>query len=159
MTVTMNKQVVEAKWTTKQIQENVARVYALQFVTAMQLLHKFGGEQALTEFESQMRSARVEHIKSLGVKTPIELAKAMAEFDTNVFGSKVEIWGDEKQASMKFVSCAMWEALKKVGKFDAKKEEEMGHKFENCMKNTAKEFGFNIEMKMEGETCVVSFIK
>lgn len=156
---TMTKTVVAPTWTTTQIQENVARVYATQFVTAMQVIGKFGGEAALTEFETEMRKARIEHIKSLGVKTPIELAKAMAEFEANVFGSKIEIVGDDKHAELKYISCAMWEALKKVGKLDAKKEEEMGSKFESCMKNTAKEFGFNAEFKMEGETCTVSFNK
>jgi hypothetical protein len=158
MTLTMSKTVVEPKWTTVQIQENIARVYGVQFITAMNIISKFGPE-AVEEFQTEMRKHKIEHFKSLGVKTPAELVKAMAEFEVNVFGSKVEIWGDEKQAFLKYNSCAMWNAVQKYGKLTPKQEEEMGSKFEKCTQNLAKELGFKAESKFEGETCVLSFSK
>jgi len=44
-TATLNKTVVEPKWTTTQIQEQVTRIYAQQMLTAQQVLAKYG-EQA-----------------------------------------------------------------------------------------------------------------
>jgi hypothetical protein len=159
MTVTLNKTVIEPKWTTHQIQENVARVHAMTFMTAMNHLGKVGGEKAIEEFQNEMRTFKVEHLKTLGVKTPIELAKALAEFEVNVFGSKIEIWGDETKAFIQYNQCAMWNSMKKFGKLTEKQEEEMGAKYEHCMQMLAKDFGFKSETKFEGETCILSFSK
>lgn len=160
MTATISKTVITPTWTIGQIQESIARVHGIQFFTTMQILGKLGGEQAIQEFQSEMRKVKVAHYKTLGVKTPIELAKAIAEFETNVFGSKIEIWGDDKQAFLQYDSCAIWNAMQKAGNLTPKQEEEMGAKFESCMKSLAQEFGFKGETKFEGEACcVISFSK
>jgi len=117
------------------------------------------GEELTKEFQTAMLHNKVEHFKKLEVKTPIELVKAMAEFEANVFGSKIEIWGDEKSAHMQYNACGMWNAMKKFGKMEPKQEEMMGTQFATCMTNLAKEFGFKGETKMEGEIALVSFTK
>jgi hypothetical protein len=155
---TITKTKIEPNWTAQKIQENVARIHGLTFMTAMKTLAKHG-QEAVNEFQTEMRNLKVEHYKANGVKTPIDLAKAIAEFETNLFGSKIEVWGDEKAAHLQYNSCAMWDSMKKYGKFSPKQEEEMGANFDNCMQMLAKDFGFKGETKFEGETCVISFTK
>ena len=157
-TATLNKTVVEPKWNTTQIQEQVTRVYGLQFMTALQILAKYG-EEAQKEFGTAMREHKLNYYKSLNVKTPIELVKAMSEFEANVFGSKIEIWGDEKSATLKYNSCAMWNAMQKHGKMTQQQEEQMGSKWEQCMQSLSDELGFKLETKFEGECCTMTFSK
>jgi len=157
-TATLNKQTVEAKWNTVKLQEEFSRVIATNMMTTMGVLCKHG-EELTKEFQTAMLHNKVEHFKKLEVKTPIELVKAMAEFEANVFGSKIEIWGDEKSAHMQYNACGMWNAMKKFGKMEPKQEEMMGTQFATCMTNLAKEFGFKGETKMEGEVALVSFTK
>ncbi|HEY9775505.1 MAG TPA: hypothetical protein V6C81_17195 [Planktothrix sp.] len=158
-TATLNKTKVEQKWDTHKIQEEIARLMGVQYLTTMNVLQKVGGEKAVHEFQAAMRQNKVEHYKKLGANTPVELVKLMSEFEANVFGSKIEIWGDEKSASLKYDSCAMWNAMKKHGNFNAQQEEQMGKGFESCMTDLAKEFGFHAETKMEGETAIITFTK
>jgi len=159
-TVTLNKQVVEPKWNTTQIQEEAVRAHSMLYLTAMNTVAKLGGEKAVQEFQTEMRQHKVEHYKKVGVKTPLELVKAMAEFEANVFGSKIEISGDENKAELKYNQCAMWNAMKNFGHLNAQQEEQMGRSFEMCVQNLAKEFGFKAETKFEGDqTCVLHFSK
>ncbi len=160
MTATISKTVIAPTWNVEKIQETVAKVQANQMLTVMEVLAKNGGDKAIEEFQTAIRLHKVEHYKAIGVKTPIELAKAIGEFETNVFGSKVEVWGDDKQASIQYNSCAMWNAIEKTGKLTPEHKEAMGAKMQNCMSLLAKEFGFKGETKFEGEnSCVVSFSK
>jgi hypothetical protein len=153
--------IVETTWNTKQIQEETSRVLATQFVTTMGLLHKVGGEAAVKEFKTAMEAFKVEHFKGLGVKTPYELVKAIAEFDTNVYGSKVEIWGDEHTASMKYVSCGMWAAMEKHNLIKPEMKEEMSKGFGTCMQSLGQKFGFTTEAEMctTEKTATVTFKK
>ena len=89
MTTAAVKTPIEAKWNTHKIQEEAARVIASNYLAIHQVLGKYG-EQAINEFETTIRKYKVDHLKSVGVKNPIDLVKALGEFDTNVYGSKVE---------------------------------------------------------------------
>jgi hypothetical protein len=158
MTTTAVKTPVEAKWNTAKIQEEAARVMASNFLAIHQVLGKLG-EQAVTEFETVARKYKVDHLKSLGVKTPIELVKALGEFDTNVYGSKVEVTGNETSASITYNACGMWNAVQKVGKLTPEQEERMGKGFESCMQNLAKEMGMKASLNFQGESCTTTFTK
>ncbi len=156
-TATLTKHVVEAKWNTVKLQEEFARVVATNMMTTMHVMCK--NEEMMKEFQTAMLHNKVEHFKALHVTNPMELVKAMAEFEANLFGSKIEIWGDEKAAHMQYNACGMWNAMKKTGKMEPKQEEKMGEQFAMCTQNLAKEFGMKAEVKMEGETCLMTFTK
>jgi hypothetical protein len=158
-TATLSKITVKPTWTVEKLQQNVARAYAMQLIAAMTVLGKHGGEKALEEFQTIMRSNKVEHLKGLGVKTPIELVQHLAEFEANVFGSVVEIWGDEKAAHMTYTTCGMWKAMEASGKLSAEQIEKMGAGMQNCMSLTAKEFGLNAEVVKSNDLCTVNFTK
>ena len=160
MTATITKTQIAQTWNVEKIHETVAKVQAHQMLTSMEVLAKLGGDKAIEEFQTAMRLNKVEHYKAIGVKTPLELVKAIGEFEVNVFGSKVEVWGDDKQASIQYNSCAMWNAIEKTGKLTPEHKQAMGAKMQNCMSLLAQEFGFKGETKFEGENCaVVTFSK
>ena len=158
MTVAIKRTPVEAKWTIPQIQQEASRAFATNCMAAMQIISKHG-EPAVKEYQDLIHKFQLEHLKSKGVKNPLELAKAKAEFETNVFGSKIDVEGDENRAVIIYNSCAMWEAMKKFGNLTPEKEEKMGQNFSQCVQGFAKEFGFKGEVKMEGETCSITFSK
>lgn len=152
MTTVLNKIKVQPTWNKEQTQAGTARMMANQLLSAMTVLAKYGDE-AIKEFDQSVRSRKIEYYKSLGVKTPIDLVKAQAEFETNVFGSEIEYWGDEKTAHLCYKTCGMWDAIEKYGELSKEQEEKMGEHFQTCVQNTAREFGFKGDVKFEGEEC------
>jgi hypothetical protein len=157
-TVIERKTPVEAKWNPKQIQEITAKIFARNCMVSHAVIAKFGPD-AVKELDKQLLAGRVEHYKKLGVKTPIDLVKAIAEVETNVFGSKIQILGDEKKASLVYDDCAIWKNMKEIGQLTPKQEEEMGTQFEQGMQNLAREFGFKSELKFEDPCATVTFSK
>jgi hypothetical protein len=149
---------VEAKWSVQKLQEETARVMASNCLAAQQVLSKYG-EEAVSEYKAVSRKFRVDYIKSLGAKTPYEVAKAMAEGEANLFGSKIVLSGDEKNASLTYNSCGMWEALKKVGNLTPEQEAKMGEGFQSCMQDLAHDLNLKADVKMNENTCTVSFSK
>jgi hypothetical protein len=157
-TAISNKASVEAKWPQAKAQEEAAQAMARILVSAINTLGKYG-EEAMKEFDKQGRTLKVQHFKKLGVNSPIDLVKAMAEFDANVLGSKVEIAGDEKQASLSYQSCAIWNAMSQLCKPTAEQEQKMSGHFEACMSELGKEFGFKTEAKLAETGATVTFSK
>src|SRR2546428_8075815 len=98
-TAVAQKTPVEAKWNTEKRSEETAKLFARQFLVTMQTLGKLGPE-AHEEFTRNLIASKVEYYKNAGVKTPIDLVHAMSEFESNIFGSKIRIVGDEKRAEL-----------------------------------------------------------
>lgn len=157
-TVAIKRTPVEAKWNTQKIQEAAARAFAVNNMAAMAVISK-QGENAILEFQHMVHEQQLKHLKTLGVKNPLDLVKAKAEFEANVFGSKIDIEGDENCAHLIYNECAMWNAMQKIGNLTPEQQEKMGKTFGMCVSNFAKEWGFTGEVKMDGECCTVTFRK
>jgi hypothetical protein len=155
---TATKTPVQATWTPTKVQEETARMAASNCFVAYQAIAKHG-EESLKEYQNAARQMRIEHLKTLGIKGAFDLAKAIGEQDANLFGSKIEISGDEKSATLTYLSCGMWNAMKKLGKLTPEQEAKMGEGFQSCMQATATEFGLKTDVQMEGTTCTIGFAK
>ena len=156
MTTTVTK--VQTKWETKKTQENTANAFAAIYLSAYQALSQ-AGEKAHEEFNNLMVQHKIAHYKAAGVKTPLDLVRTMAETEHNLFGSEVEISGDENKATIKWNTCGMWNACKTLGKLTPEQEQKMG---ENCSATSAKlakEFGFKAEPNMTKDTWEMTFSK
>jgi hypothetical protein len=161
-TATTNKTPVQASWNPTKIQQETAEAFARNMGITMSILAK--QPEAMKEFEKLSTESKVAYYKQLGVKTPLDLVKAMAEFETNVFGSKIKFWGDDKQASMEYEVCGCWNAMQKVGVANSKNEEELGKGWAACLDRTAKGFGFSKAEVTYGtnpaEACaVITFVR
>lgn len=157
MTAVAQKTEVKPTWTADKMQEMTSHMMANNYMSTMQVLCK-QGEAAIKEFQEVSKKPMMAYYKKLGVKTPIEIIKAKAEFETNMFGSKIEFWGDEKEAHLLYNSCGMWNAMKECG-MDKAQEEKMCASMENCIKEFAQEFGLKGEVKMEGEKATITLRK
>jgi hypothetical protein len=157
MTV-LQKNTTKPTWKPEQMQELYSQMMANSFTSAMAVLCKHG-EEAVKEFQTISRKPMIEYYKKLGVKTPIEIIKAKAEMETNVFGSQIEFWGDDNEAHLTYNKCGMWEAMKKAGGMSCAQEEKMMQGFEACVKEFAQEFGYKGEIKMEGEKPTITIRK
>lgn len=157
-TTAIKKTVVEATWPVTQVQSEAARVIGTQFATIMAILPQYG-EKAVEDFRNAMQEKKIEHIKSLGVKTPFELVKATAEFETNVFGSKIEIWGDDTTAGMTYLTCGMWEAMSKTCAFTKEQEEKMGQNWGACVSSMATKLGYKATLEFGEKTATVTYTK
>ncbi|HEY9868664.1 MAG TPA: hypothetical protein V6D08_05820 [Candidatus Obscuribacterales bacterium] len=149
---------VQIKWPIEKVQEGAARALANHLRAAQTVLAKYGPE-VWDEYDRLVLKDKLEYYKSVGVKTPIELVKAMAEFESNVFGSKIQIVGDDKKASLTYDSCGIYNAMQKFGTLTPEQEEKIGSYFERCVSNLAKEFGFKGEVKFEEPCAIVTFTK
>lgn len=156
--MTTTKTLVKQTWTTEQKQEMTATLFGTTNMTIMGILAKYGPE-AVTEFQTAMNNFKAQYFTKLGITSPIALVKAMAEMETNLFGSKIEIWGDEKSASMNYLSCGMWEAMKKACPMTPEQEAKMGEGWERCLQGTAAKFGFTAKLEMTETVCTITFIK
>jgi hypothetical protein len=152
------KTAVEAKWSIEKRQEETANAFARQFLTTMATLGKLGPE-IHEEFSKNLINSKVEYYKQLGVKTPIDLVNAMAEFESNIFGSKIEIVGDEKKAELIYNQCACWNAMQKVGNLNPQQQERMGKQHEQSIQKIAEAFGFKGELKIEEPRAIITFSK
>lgn len=155
---TATKTVIESKWAINKIQEESTLLLSKQWFAAFEVLSKYGPE-AIKEFEQKMLQEKAEHYKKLGVKTPIELVKAMAEFEVNVFGSKIEVSGDDKEAWLTYQLCGCWNAMQKARPMTPEMEEKMGQCFQTHVGYLAEAFGFKGEVKFEEPCATIHFIK
>lgn len=156
---TIQREQIKPTWKPEQLQEMYSHMMANNFMAVMSVFGKFG-EEALDEYKTVSRKPMVEYYKKLGVKTPIEVIKAKAELESNIFGSVTEIWGDDKEAHLTYIKCGMWDAMKKCGGTGcAETEAKMMEGFQKCVSEFAKEFGLHGEVKLEGERATITFRK
>jgi hypothetical protein len=159
---TATKTPIQVTWNVQKIQEEAVSSMTRNMMTTMSVMQKLGPE-AQKQLGHAMVESKIEHFKKLGVKTPLELVKAMAEFEVNVFGSKIIVWGDEKEASLEYEYCACYNAMQKACNMNGKGQEEMGQCWAESMQATATAFGFSKgEVKFPTkpeEHAVITFIK
>jgi hypothetical protein len=149
---------VEAKWDAQKRQEVTARIAAANCLAVQNLLQKVTPELK-EQYENQAREYKVQAFKKIGVRTPLELVQAMAEVDANVYGSKVEISGDDTKAQIKFEQCAVGKAIQEVGNLNQEQMKKMFEGMDACAQKTAKEFGFKAETRVQNDTAEITFSK
>lgn len=152
------KEQIKATWTTEQLQKAAATAMVNMYMVNTKMFEKLTPELR-TEWVDTISEVKANHYKTLNVKTPIELVKAMAEFETNVYGSKIIIDGDDNKASMEYATCGCYELMKKSPCFSKELDEKLGKEFQVIIDSLAKKFNFKSEMAITGETSKVTFTK
>jgi len=145
---------IEAKWDTQKRNNATAKAVAGNMLATYAVLQHVTPEQK-EQYENTVRANKVQLLKSFGVNSPLELVKAMAELDANLYGSQVAIAGDDNKAELTYEACAVWNALKEIGNLTKEQEQQMGRDFEACDAKTIKEFGYKSETKMNGNRVTV----
>ena len=146
MTAVVQKTKVQPTWDIAKVREGAAAVAVNGMVSALTVLDKDG----LVKYEEQWTNNKVENIKKHNVKTPLDLVKAIAEFETNVFGSVIDYSGDENSATYSYESCGCYNVAMLDGKFTPELGEKLEKVFEQSTQRLAKSFGFKVTVKKEG---------
>ena len=146
---------ITANWTKEKLQEVSSNSIVNNYIAVTKMFEKISPELRL-EFRTMMAEMKVNYYKSLNVKTPMDLAKAMAEFDANVFGSVVIIKGEENKVAIEFESCGCWTKMQKHSCFS----QEMGASLAECFQISidliTKEMGFkgNVEFTSDSKAII-----
>ncbi len=154
---TLQKTLIKPTWKAEEFHATNSKMAAKQMMVTMKVLAKHG-EEIKKEWETEMRDSMKQYFVEKNVKTPIEFAQAKAELEANLYGSEVEVWGDDKEAHFTYKTCGMWKAMEACG-VTKEQMEKMSSGFESCVKNMAQEFGFQGELKFEGEIPTITYRK
>lgn len=152
------KEQIKATWTTEQLQQTVSKVLVSNYMINTKMFEKLTPELR-NEWYDMIAEAKSNHYKSLNVKTPLELVKAMAEFETNVFASKIVISGDDTKAVMEYEECGCWNTMQKSSCFTPELGEKLGNCFKSMTEQLAKKFNFKYELEMNEKGAKLTFIK
>lgn len=145
MSTTLQKTEVKTTWPVTKIQEEVAASMMRNMALTFKVVEK-AGPQVLKDWYQAFTTMKVDYYRQQGAKTPVDLVRIMSEFETNLFGSKIRFWGDDKQAGLEYEVCGCWNAMGKAGVTEADFEK-MSASCAESMNHLAKEFGFTVEMK------------
>ncbi len=104
---------LEPTWTLTKVQEETASALTGHMLITSRVLQN-ADPKTLRLIRKEWADLRIEYFRSLGVKTPLDLVRAWTEYDTNMFGSSMRFWGDEKQAHVEYDYCGCWSALDKL---------------------------------------------
>lgn len=155
---TATKTQIKPTWTQKQLQDATSQSLVNNYIAVTKLFEKISPELR-HEFRSGMAKMRADYFKSLNIKTPLELAKAMAEFDANVFGSDVIISGDDSKASIEYETCGCWNMMQKHSCFKPEMGESLGECFKTSIDLICKEMGLKGHVEMTEESAAIHISK
>lgn len=155
---TASKIKVTPNWTKEKLQEVSSQAMVNNYIAVTKLFEKISPELR-HDFRKTMASMKVEHYKSLNVKTPMDLAKAMAEFDANVFGSQMIVSGDENKAEIEFESCGCWELMQKHSCFTEDLGASLGECFQTSIDLICMEMGFKGRVDFSAEKATIQISK
>lgn len=156
--MTAVKTQIKANWTQEKLQEVTSHALVNNYIGVTKLFEKLTPELR-HEFRTLMSEMKVNYYKSLNVKTPMDLAQAMAEFDANVFGSVVVISGDENKVTIEFETCGCWSLMQKHSCFTPAMGESLGECFKTSIDLITKELGFKGVVEMTEKSAVIHISK
>ncbi len=149
---------IKPTWTTEKLQEVTSHTLINNYIVVTKIFEKLTPELR-QEFRTMMSGMKVNYYRSLNVKTPMDLANAMAEFDANIFGSVVAISGDQNNVTIEFETCGCWNLIQNHSCFTPA----MGESRHECYKTTIdsiiRELGFKGVVEMTGKTPVIHISK
>ena len=146
---------VEVTWDLQRLQEELCRGAAHQYVHTIALLRKCSPE-AIREFNAVFIANKT-YFKHLGVETPGQLARALAEIETNAFGGKMLVRGNEESASVTYEYCAEWVAIEELSNMAWDERVSLAEHFVHAMEDLAACFGFTADVSFQSGVPTVTF--
>ena len=147
--------IVEATWKLRRLQEELCKGAAHQYVHTVSLLRKCAPD-AIREFNAVFIANKT-YFKHIGVESPGQLVRALAEIETNAFGGKMLVSGDEEKASIRYEYCAEWIAIEELSNMTWGERVNLAEHFVYAMHDLAHHFGFSAEVLLDGGVPTVTF--
>lgn len=156
----VKKSTASTVWTTEKLQEQISDALIGHMMVAIRLLET--SPDVIAELQREWAQLKVKNFRAQGVKTPIDLVRVWTDYETNMFGSKMRFWGDEKQAHVEYQQCGCWDALERMSTSETNKQAMCGC-WEEITRALAEEFGFTGEEKIgtgpDEAYCTITFTK
>ncbi len=160
-TAAVQKNTATTTWSVTKIQEQVSNALTAQMFATIKVL-ELAGPEVISKVRHEWAKLKVENFRAQGVKTPLDLVTAWTEYETNMFGSKLRYWGDDKQAHVEYEECGCWSALERMN-ISEPAMESMSNCYAEMTHLLAKEFGFTGTEKIGSgpneAPCTITFTK
>jgi len=104
---------------------------------------------------------KAEMMKQCGVKTPMDLAKHLAEMEVNMFGAQASVEGDDQKAVLFNEQPTVWLEAKKLIKMSKEQEQTMQKHHRQWMEDLAQGLGFKaqVEYGTDANSSKITFSK
>lgn len=151
---TVQKSTVKPSWTVDKFQAEASNTLTGNMIVTTRILQAASPE-LLSQVRREWAKLKIEYFRGQGVKTPLDLVRVWTEFETNLFGSKMQFWGDENQAHVEYEECGCWAVVENIAASELEKET-MSEGWAEITQLLAQEFGFTGTERIgtePGEAC------
>ena len=158
MTSSINTQTIKQTWDLKKVQEAATKHAAHRIVSRLHFIEKHPGKE-IDELEHASAHLKSEMMKKCGVRTPMDLAKHIAEFEVNVYATEANVQGDEQNAVVVTERSTVWQEAKKLGNMTKEQELTMQTHYRQWIESLAEGFGFKaqLEISKDGNSSKITF--
>jgi uncharacterized protein YndB with AHSA1/START domain len=107
--------VLPVSWTPEQIRERNAAAKVSTLFGTFDYVGKKHGEKAVEELRGSLAKTQAAYYKNLGLQSPLHFANLLAQEITNLYGDRVEVWGNANKAILERRSSAVLESACALG--------------------------------------------
>ena len=132
-----------------EIQKLAAESYAGLLFATRDFIRSRWGADALRDYEERLARDHAECLKARGITSALDFVKALATHSVNVYGSQIEIEGDDTHASLECKSCGVCNAIREMKEAHKAEIGEKDYSPLRYFELMANEMGFDFK----GEIC------
>lgn len=156
--MTAVKTLIKPNWTIEKLQEVTSHVIINNVMIINKLMEKLTPELR-QEFHLMMLNMKVDYFRSLNIKTPMDLAIGIAEYDTNVWGSKVHLEGEPNKVTVEIETCGCWNLIQKHPCFTPNLGINRGECHKKVLGIITEELGFKGNIEITDEHIIIHITK
>ncbi|HEY9785218.1 MAG TPA: hypothetical protein V6D17_07440 [Candidatus Obscuribacterales bacterium] len=149
--------VIIPSWDVERMQEEMARGSAFHYLAILGFL-KDNAPALISEF-NKVFAINKTYFLHMGKLNPLELAMAIAQVEQNLFGSKMEVDGDENSASVTYRYINEWARVAEFGILTEEDHMNMHAHFVLAIDELGREMELSTRVAYAEEGLVVTFSK
>lgn len=154
-----NKQTIKADWQATKLQNEVLKSVATLYNTLETILsNDIQNEKVIAEVNKTILINK-NYYKDLAIETPQDLAKAIAEYTTNVLGIKVSTVYTPTKATIVFEGGSVVSKLATINKLQEDAAEKLVVAYKNGLADLGAVYGFVTEVTTAKPDFIVTFSK
>ncbi len=141
----------------EQVQQRVVAMWMGSFYGSSGYVARKLGKKGLREFQDLGARQVAATFKKIGLEKPEDVALAIATNDKNLFGSQVEVFGDDECAEIKRSRCGLLEGAKSFARVGASliAKEHCKTCVESHWKRVFSELGMTMEAEHTEDGCIM----
>ena len=158
MTTSTKMQKIKQSWDINKLQQEATKMVSHKIASTLHILKKHPGKE-ISEMEKVSAHITADMLKNCGIKTPMDLAKYLAEYEVNMFGSEASISGDDHCAVLINEKSTVWLETLEANDFSEKQIETMHEHFSSFVKHLGHGLGFktHVEIADDGRSSKITF--